>query len=295
MDPIIGGALIGGAASLLGGATSASANRKIAKMNIEAQREFAQHGIRWKVEDARQAGLHPLYALGSQPAAFSPVAIPDSMGPAISEAGQNIGRAVQQLTTPHEKVLQGLAVQGARASAARDAAEAAYFDSLTQRNIQEQVTQTLINATELPDFGTTDPSKHGLGIQPITSNAATDLVNLVAPDQPVRSSADSSVVAGKPAFSRAYEFKPGSVIYIPGSGADPGNTLSEMLESPLGIGILYSLNLKKQGFTKTEQIFDELVMGGIMGKIRRSGRANPNSPGQRAIRSMIHDQPNQPF
>lgn len=31
-------------------------------------KEFAQHGVRWRVEDARKAGLHPLAALGISPA-----------------------------------------------------------------------------------------------------------------------------------------------------------------------------------------------------------------------------------
>lgn len=40
--------------------------------NLAAQKEFAQHGIRWKVEDAKQAGLHPLFGAGLTGASFSP-------------------------------------------------------------------------------------------------------------------------------------------------------------------------------------------------------------------------------
>jgi len=40
--------------------------------NTALQREFAQHGIRWRVEDAKAAGLHPLYALAGGGAAYAP-------------------------------------------------------------------------------------------------------------------------------------------------------------------------------------------------------------------------------
>ncbi|UOF76958.1 minor capsid protein [Microviridae sp.] len=43
-------------------------NRK----NYEAQKEFAQHGIQWKVEDSKAAGLHPLFGAGLGGASFSP-------------------------------------------------------------------------------------------------------------------------------------------------------------------------------------------------------------------------------
>lgn len=40
--------------------------------NIDAQREFAQHGVSWKVQDAKNAGLHPLFGAGLSGASFSP-------------------------------------------------------------------------------------------------------------------------------------------------------------------------------------------------------------------------------
>lgn len=45
---------------------------KINKENIELQREFAQHGISWKVDDAISAGIHPLAALGADTMSFTP-------------------------------------------------------------------------------------------------------------------------------------------------------------------------------------------------------------------------------
>ena len=58
----IGGALLGG---IFG--------KKSADKESRFQKEFAQHGIRWKVADAKEAGLHPLAAIGAQGAQYNPV------------------------------------------------------------------------------------------------------------------------------------------------------------------------------------------------------------------------------
>lgn len=64
------------------------------------QREFAQHGIRWRVEDAKAAGLHPLFALGGGGASYTPMALVSGggFGGGVdwSKSGQAIARAVEQ-------------------------------------------------------------------------------------------------------------------------------------------------------------------------------------------------------
>lgn len=108
------GEIIGAGASLLGGLinkSSADDNRavqlQIAAQNAAAQREFAQNGIRWKVDDARAAGVHPVFALGASTNSFSPVTVGDTsssaMGDAVAQAGQNIGRAAQAAMTMDER------------------------------------------------------------------------------------------------------------------------------------------------------------------------------------------------
>lgn len=74
--------------------------------NAELQREFAQHGIQWKVEDAKRAGLHPLYALGGAGATFSPaIGIAGApSGPSTSSSsgfidGQDVSRAAEATMT----------------------------------------------------------------------------------------------------------------------------------------------------------------------------------------------------
>jgi len=89
----------------LAGALLDSRNsQKIAKMNIKKTKEFAQHGVRLREEDAKAAGLHPLAALGMQATGFNPV----SAGSNFQEAGQDIGRAVGAgLTSEERGGLQG--------------------------------------------------------------------------------------------------------------------------------------------------------------------------------------------
>lgn len=120
------GAAIGAAASLAAGALAAhqsaqnaSAFRdygyQMAALNYDAQKEFAQNGIRWRVADAKAAGLHPLAALGASPLGFSP-----SFGAggsafagssdwsdtanALGNLGQNIDRAIEAKQTESERV-----------------------------------------------------------------------------------------------------------------------------------------------------------------------------------------------
>lgn len=87
------------AGGVIGSILDARNSSKIAKANIKYQREFAQHGVRWRAEDAKAAGLHPLAALGMQATGFNPVSAPTN----FADAGQNIGRAIGTALTPAEK------------------------------------------------------------------------------------------------------------------------------------------------------------------------------------------------
>lgn len=87
--PVIGSALGG-----LFGSSEASKNRKM-------QKEFAQNGIRWRVQDAQKAGIHPLYALGAQVTPFSPVQVGDG---GFTQMGQDLGRALTATRTQGERV-----------------------------------------------------------------------------------------------------------------------------------------------------------------------------------------------
>lgn len=93
------GPLVAAGASLLGGFLNQKASDKAADKAYQQQKEFAQSGIQWKVEDAKKAGIHPALALGAQPASFSPSVSTGDLGSGIAAAGQDISRAIDTTRT----------------------------------------------------------------------------------------------------------------------------------------------------------------------------------------------------
>lgn len=99
------GSLISAGASLLGGLLGDKEQSDSNADNIALQREFAQHGIRWKVADAEAAGVHPLFALGANTVPFSPIPVGGSnTATALASAGQDVGRAIDSTRTQDERV-----------------------------------------------------------------------------------------------------------------------------------------------------------------------------------------------
>lgn len=115
-------------------ARSYAFQEKWARKNIQLQKEFAKHGLRWKVRDAKRAGIHPVYALGGTGSTYSPVSVaggggssysegvPSLVGPsggvadasmnnALAAAGQDIGRAISAMQTPQERLADALKVE----------------------------------------------------------------------------------------------------------------------------------------------------------------------------------------
>lgn len=70
------------------------------KADREFQREMAKHGVRWRVEDAKSAGIHPLDALGMHPVSGQTSYVGDSNFSAI---GQDVSRAAQAGSTEMER------------------------------------------------------------------------------------------------------------------------------------------------------------------------------------------------
>lgn len=112
MDPIFG-SLISAGTSLLGGflsrdAQAAANDRAVAEKEKDRalSREFAQNGIRWKADDARAAGLHPLAALGAGSSysggsmSFAPET---GLATGLAAAGQDVGRAINATRTQPER------------------------------------------------------------------------------------------------------------------------------------------------------------------------------------------------
>lgn len=67
------------------------------------QRQFAQEGIRWKVADAKAAGIAPLAALGAQTISYQPMQVGGGYGDALGLAGQSLDRAIDATRTQEER------------------------------------------------------------------------------------------------------------------------------------------------------------------------------------------------
>lgn len=210
------GGIIGAGSSLLGGiignraaAKQQEASHQFAREQQDEsealQREFAQNGIRWRVEDAKAAGLHPLFALGGGGSAYTPSAQSVSfgsdnhMGRAVSEAGQHIARSIQPSMTAEQRETHQAQLEALRAASLRDTAHADYYASLAGRARTEPASapfpQVPSSAHTNPDFHTSvqnpDLRKRGIGIVEVKPSEAT---SFAAGD---RSSAAATDVAWK--------------------------------------------------------------------------------------------------
>lgn len=114
LGPILSG--IGSAASAFTrGPGDTSQQWSQFNQNYQNQKEFAQHGIRWKVEDAKAAGIHPLFALGGSTASYSPstFSVGDQGGSdyGLKGMGQAVDRAVAATRTSEERKLTDFQVK----------------------------------------------------------------------------------------------------------------------------------------------------------------------------------------
>lgn len=109
------GSLFSAGSSLLGGVVDYFGNKSANDANKDMQYDFAKQGIRWKVEDAQAAGIHPLYALGAQTISPSPSFVGSTLGNSISNAGQDISRAINSTRTAGERRLAELQLSSAKA------------------------------------------------------------------------------------------------------------------------------------------------------------------------------------
>lgn len=151
IDPITTGALISGASSIagsfIGSSSQSEANDAMlanAAKDRQLQRNFAKKGIRWRVKDAQEAGIHPLYAMGASLPTYSPSGInigAKRSGGGLAAAGQDIGRAVAATQTQPERDL----------AIARASLENKYLEAQILKLTREsQVGPPMANAMDLP-------------------------------------------------------------------------------------------------------------------------------------------------
>lgn len=94
------GPIISGIGSIVGGILGEQGKQR----ELDQQREFAKEGVRWRVEDARKAGIHPAVALGASVPSYSPVGLGGSIAEGLSGSSQDISRAIEATRTLPERV-----------------------------------------------------------------------------------------------------------------------------------------------------------------------------------------------
>lgn len=217
----IGGAIGAGVAGLVGDRQAANAAEEAFERNADLQREFAQHGIQWRVEDAKAAGVHPVYALGAGGAAFAPVAI-NPQRTDWGAMGQNMARAVAAQSDEMSRRLQEAQLKVLESEARRN--DAAAVASLGGRGVRVQ-------AGDPPAF----PAPYGPG-----GFDESGMPTLYGPDEVLAKDAvkyrpvaiesaraeDPSMAAGPAAAAvQEFAFAPGSPLLLPSKDA------AERLES----------------------------------------------------------------
>lgn len=98
--------ILGAVASVAGGLIGSSDAKKANKQ----QMDLAKNSIKYRVQDAKNSGIHPLYALGAPTLSSSMQTNP--MGQAVANAGSEIGKT---MISAYEKEIQELNLQNARA------------------------------------------------------------------------------------------------------------------------------------------------------------------------------------
>lgn len=97
------GSIISAGLNFLSNRSANKANQAAFNAQMAQQERFAKEGIRWKVADAKAAGIHPLYALGAQTHSFAPQSLQNTATD-FSALGQGINRALDSTRTSQERL-----------------------------------------------------------------------------------------------------------------------------------------------------------------------------------------------
>lgn len=237
------GSVAGGILGLGSSAASQASAERLNSLNYQHQKEFAQNGIRWKVADAKAAGLHPLAALGAQTASYTPAgAIGDSPDWSfLSDAGQSIGRAIDAKRTQQEREEQQVKQDAAFAlKAENQRAENDLIKAQTDSIRQDMALRLAKSAEESVRIQQQVPAMPSLTdstVIPGQAQAQTYPSGLTKPEiseVPTTLKGDPSTQAGAPPDSRFYTTVNGRAVL-------PNEATGDVLDAVPGAGIQYAI------------------------------------------------------
>lgn len=131
------------------------------QQNYDAQKEFAQQGIRWKVADAKAAGIHPIYALGSQGASYTPSFgagdVDNRISGGLAQMGQSLSGTANRISTAAERAeVEGFNAQVRDLELRRMQLQNKALENdvaLGQANLSNQVIRTQQSGPPFPTIG----------------------------------------------------------------------------------------------------------------------------------------------
>lgn len=238
-DPITIAAAVAGGSNIAGGVIGNLMNQNQQEneatrnqSNFNIQQDNFNRQLQIRVEDAKKAGLHPLYGLGvnaAQPSGSQPIVMQDSLGPSIREGGQSVSNILSRQATGTDRLKQNLELQILRSQVRETDARGDYYLSEAAKNNQA-------------GYG-------GLGIQPQTpsstlpdgqapTNQGAGLVNIQAP--PVLTSKPSApgFISGINDYYQEWRLRDGFYLPLPRSEDEGPEETIENMSLPAWNGML---------------------------------------------------------
>lgn len=236
--------------SAVGGIVGRNDEQKYRNQDYAFQKEFAQHGIRWRVEDAEAAGLHPLYALGAQTPSYSPSYVQGNSSAALSDMGQNISRAVGATQTVQERKISDANLRLIESQIGETDARRDYYASEAARNAQGVGAVGFVR-----NDGSDVDSEQFQNVVRNTGNVQ------VRPSQVTSSPMhDRSVSAGvNPGWSR-FNLGEGVEVVLPSvEGGGMSEAVEALSESAVMMALTIAENRRRYGPEAAQKFIDQFV------------------------------------
>lgn len=226
------GTAIGAGIGLIGGALSNRSSENQAEKGYSAQERSLRNSIRWRVEDAKAAGIHPLYALGAPAMSTSPMMYEDKIGPAVQNMGQAMPDILRGKQSEYETVMQFENYRNMASLTAKNDAEAFYYRALAEVTLQKRN-----SVNPVPGMGV----QHEMGQDP--KGAGEGIIDLKPAEQISTKAGHPESSAGiNPAYQLRMIDKNLPAFMPIAEGDSPEETIGEM--SPAAFGGLVLRNTR---------------------------------------------------